>query len=69
MIIKLSNLKKETPKVIKRVGNGLVGMGGAVAIFAYIEGYPTITMTCGICGIVGKFITSCFAVDEKRTNI
>ena len=61
----IKHLRKKTPKICKRIGNGLIAgslfiLGGS---FAFT--FPTWFMIMiGILGFTGKFITSLFT-DEK----
>ena len=56
----LSNIRKNTPKKLKRLGNALFGFSTFISAGAYIGDYPKLALAMLFIGGIGKFITELF---------
>lgn len=62
------NLKKQTPKRIKRLGNAIFAGAQAAALLALVGDIKELAIGLTIAGFLGKFLSELFADDDKPNN-
>jgi len=56
----VKQIKKPTPKWIRKIGTALVSVGSAGSALFIQLGMPKIGIICALCGLAGKAITIFF---------
>lgn len=60
----LKNIHLPTPRRIKKIGDALAAAGIFVGAGTFISDYPKIALASLLTGGVGKFLATCFGLDE-----
>ena len=57
---------KATPKTLRKLGDSLLAASTFITGYAFMEGYSTWAIVSLVIGVVGKFLTNFFSVEEKE---
>ena len=65
----LANYKAPTPTKWRKLGDALLAVSTFLATFTLVEGYSKwIALGTLVTGVLGKFITNFFAVEQNGTE-
>ena len=59
-------LRRKTPRALRRLGNALAAMATFGAGLSYYENHPRLAFGFGLTGAIGKFLAELFGEDEPR---